>query len=80
MDLLTSLLPSRRRVRAVVIRSTRVSPGLQRLVPGGPDLAPDGVWMAGEVAWVARWKAYWRQHLDAGRVFVKGYWRPGGPL
>ena len=80
MDLLTSLLPSRRRVPAVVIRSTRVSPGLQRLVPGGPDLAPDGVWMAGEVAWVARWKAYWRQHLDASRVFAKGYWRPGGPL
>ena len=54
MDLLNSLLPSRRRVPAVVIRSTRLSPGLQRIVLGGPDLAhwlgQDGV--AAPTAWL----------------------------
>lgn len=39
MHLLSAILPSRRRVPAVVIRSTRAFPGLQRIVLGGPDLS-----------------------------------------
>jgi NADPH-dependent ferric siderophore reductase len=53
MEVLHALLPSGRRVLAVVIRPTRLSPGLQRIVLGGPDLAhwlgQDGV--AAPTAW-----------------------------